>query len=147
VLRIRDVLFWIQTFSHPGSGSKYFSSRIQHEKWNANLLFLWFQEQSLRLCHSQKGPRSGIWKKFITWVKKHRISYPNPQNWCLLTRTVVLFDSGAVPVFFVCLKSTGTHFFPIHFKRYLQTMENSFWKSQVGKIWYMFREFKFNGTE
>jgi hypothetical protein len=56
---------------YTGSGSDYFlildpdpnifSSRILHEKWNANLpfsCFLCFQEQSL-------SPRSGIQKKFI----------------------------------------------------------------------------------
>jgi hypothetical protein len=45
-----------------------FSSRILHEKWNANLLFSCFlcvQEQSLSDSHSVKYPRSGIRKKFI----------------------------------------------------------------------------------
>jgi hypothetical protein len=34
-----------------------FSSRIQHEKWNANLIFsclLWFQEQSLYIRNPEK---------------------------------------------------------------------------------------------
>jgi hypothetical protein len=52
---------------YPGSESEHFldpdpnmfSSRILHDKWNANLpvlfsSFLLFQEQSLSLCHSQK---------------------------------------------------------------------------------------------
>jgi hypothetical protein len=37
-----------------------FSSRIPHEKWNANFLFscfLCFQEQSLSLSHNQKDPQ------------------------------------------------------------------------------------------
>jgi hypothetical protein len=60
-------------FLIPVPDPNIFSSCIPHEKWNANLLFscfLWFQEQSLSLSHSQKDPRSGF-----------RKNIPDPQHW------------------------------------------------------------------
>jgi hypothetical protein len=88
VLRIRDVLSRIRTFSHPGSRIQtFFSFRIPHPTWkkNASLLFscfLWFQEQSISLSLSQKDPGSGknhLRSEFrIQWVKNHLIPDRDP---------------------------------------------------------------------
>jgi hypothetical protein len=65
-----------------------FSSRILLEKRNANLpvlfsCFLWFQEQSLSRCHSQKDP--GYGKKFIPDPGGKKAPDPDPQHLRLWT--------------------------------------------------------------